>query len=268
MGLILFAQNLPAALSLALANAQLYEGEHRVAETPQGAMAASAKTVANIEIGSVYRSAPGIGHIGGGVFDVFDVFDLPDNKLTFVLGDVCGKGVEAAATNALTRSTVRALAYHNQDPGRVLTGANEALLQQLGDAVFVTAAFAVLDTKSLEVAIAIAGHPEPMVCGRPDLVPRDVRNPPLAVVQGERYDVWRFSIEPGETLVLFSDGICEARAGRELFGMERVRTFLASCGNKAGQQVADELLGEVESHSGGNLRDDVAILILRPLPVE
>jgi len=259
--LILFARKLAAALSLALANAQLYEGEHRVAETLQGAMAASVETVTDVEIGSVYRSAPGIGHIGG---DFFDVFDLPEGKLAFVLGDVSGKGIEAAATNALARSTIRALAYRNQDPGSVLTGASEALLQQLGDAVFVTAAFGVIDTNSLEVAISVAGHPEPMVCDRPDLVPDESRNPPLAVVSGEQYDVWRFTMRPGEILVLFSDGICEARRDGEMYGMERVRRFLSSCAGDTGQHIADKLLEDVELHSGGNLRDDVAVLTLRP----
>jgi phosphoserine phosphatase RsbU/P len=130
--------------------------------------------------------------------------------------------------------------------------------------VFVTAAFGVLNMHSLEVAIAIAGHPDPMVCGRPELVPHDQRNPPLAVVEGERYDVWRFSMEPGDALVMFSDGICEARSGTAMFGMERVRRVLNTCGGQTGQQVADTLLGEVQRHSGGDLRDDVAVLVLRP----
>ena len=261
--LILFARKLAAALSLALANAQLYEGEHRVAETLQSAMAASVEAVDNVEVGSVYRSAPGIGHIGG---DFFDVFDLPDGHVAFVLGDVSGKGIKAAATSGLARSTIRALAYRNQDPGRVMTGANEALLRQLGEAVFVTAAFGVLDTNSLEVAISIAGHPEPMVCGRPDLVPDESRNPPLAVVSGEQYVVWRFTMRPGEVLVVFSDGICEARCDGVMYGMERVREQLGSCVGESGQQVADWLLAEVERHTGGDLRDDVAVLTLRPLP--
>ncbi len=259
--LILFARKLGAALSLALANALLYEGEHRVAETLQGAMAASVETSADVEIGSVYRSAPGIGSVGG---DFYDVFDLPDGNVAFVLGDVSGKGIEAAATNARTRSTMRALAYRNPDPARVLSGTNEALLRQLGDSEFVTAVFGVLDPRSFAVAIGVAGHPEPIVCGRPDLSPGDSRNPPLAVVAGQTFDVWRFAMRPDETLVLFSDGICEARRNGELFGMDRARWLLDSCSGQSSQKVADALLREVEQFSDGVLRDDVAVLTMKP----
>jgi serine phosphatase RsbU (regulator of sigma subunit) len=259
--LLLFARKLGSALSLALANAQLYEGEHRVAEILQSAMAASVETVSDVEVGSVYRSAPGVGSIGG---DFYDVFDLPNGHVAFLLGDVSGKGIEAAATNALTRSTIRALAYRNHDPGSVLAGANEALLRQLSDSEFVTAAFGVLDPASGTVEIALAGHPEPIVCGRPNLVPADSRNPPLAVLTGGPFETWRFTMACCDALVLFSDGIFEARRADELFGIQRVRDLLDTCGHETCQQIADRLLGEVERFSAGPLRDDVAILVLRP----
>lgn len=261
--LLLFARKLGAALSLALANAQLYEGEHRVAETLQNAMAASVETVSGVEIGSVYRSAPGIGSIGG---DFYDVFDLPSGRVAFLLGDVSGKGIEAASTNALARSTVRALAYRSEDPGRVLGGANDALLRQLADSEFVTAAFGVLDPATRSVEMALAGHPEPMVSGDADVSRGTPHNPPLAVLEGERFAAWQFTLCSGDALVLFSDGVCEARRGHELFGTERVRELLDSCVGAPCQEIADRLHAEIERFSEGTIRDDVAILALRPHP--
>jgi serine phosphatase RsbU (regulator of sigma subunit) len=262
--LLLFASKLGAALSLALANAQLYEDEHRVAETLQGAMLAAVETTADVEVGTVYRSAPGIGKIGG---DFFDVFDLGNGTVAFVVGDVAGKGIEAAATNALTRSTFRALAYRNPDlPARVLAGVNEALLRQLQPAEFVTAVFGVLDPARGTVALCLAGHPEPVVCGGPEDAPDDaVRNPPLAVVDGQVFELWRFTVTAPEALVAFSDGIVEARHGGELFGIDRVRGVLRSCADGTCQEIADSLLAAVEEFSDGDLRDDIAILALRPL---
>ena len=262
--LLLFARKFASALSLALDNAHLYEGEHRVAETLQNAMAASIKSTPRMELGSVYRSAPGVGKIGG---DFFDVFELPTGQIAFVLGDVCGKGIEAAATSTLTRSTLRALAYRTpKDPARVLEDASEALRHQLGSAEFVTAAFGVIDPSDGSVAIALAGHPEPVVCGRPDLVPdAGSRNPPLSVAAAVG-GAWTFALAPDDVLVLYSDGICEARRDRELFGIERVRAALSSCAGLTCQEVADSLLAAVTAFSGGDLHDDVAVLALRARP--
>jgi serine phosphatase RsbU (regulator of sigma subunit) len=257
-----FAHKLGAAMSLALANAKLYESEYRVAKILQDAMAKSPETVVDVEVGSAYRPAPGRGRIGG---DFFDVFAVDKGRVAFVLGDVCGHGIEAAATNALTRSSMRALAYRNPDPARVMASANDTLLRQLGDDEFVTAAFGVLDTTTLEVAISVAGHPDPMVCGRPHLVPDPIlRSVPLAVVPDATFDVWRFKMLPGETLVLFSDGLCEARRGSEQFGITRVRAFIESCSNRSCQEMADELLAAADRFAVGSLHDDVAILALRP----
>jgi serine phosphatase RsbU (regulator of sigma subunit) len=259
--LLRFARKIGASLALALTNAHLYEGEHRVAEILQTAMASSLKTTADVEIGSVYRPAPGIGRIGG---DFFDVFDLADGSVAFALGDVAGKGIEAAATSTLARTTLRALAYrYPGQPSKVLAGASEALFHQLGSAVFVTAAFGVLDPSSGSVTLGLAGHPEPVVCGRVELVPDEhVRNPPLAVVGDRAFNVWSFTLAPSDTLVLFSDGICEARRGTELFGSDRVRETLATCAGSC-QETADRLLAAVEAYSSDGLRDDVAVLALR-----
>lgn len=261
--LVLFASKLASALSLALANAQLYEDEHRIAETLQDAMMAAVETTADVEVGSVYRSAPGVGKLGG---DFLDMFELGNGTTAFVVGDVAGKGIEAAATNALARSTLRALAYRNPgDPSKVLAEANEALGRQLRSSEFVTAVFGVIDPADGSVTVGLAGHPEPLVCGRPGLVPDDgVRNPPLGVVEGRDFGIWTFTMGTGEALVAYSDGIIEARRGNELFGVDRVREVLRGCEGRSCQQIADSLLAAVEDYCDGDLRDDVAILVMRP----
>ena len=257
-----FATKLSSSVSLALANARLFENEHRVAETLQSAITAPPESMSGVTVGSVYRPAPGIGRIGG---DFYDVFALSDGRVAFLLGDVSGKGLEAAAITALARSTIRALAYRTPEPATVLAAANDALMRQLTDSDFVTVAYGVLDPVTLAVSIGLAGHPEPIVAGRPDIVPADhQRNPPLGVPSDAQFAEWSFVLLSNDTLVLYSDGICEARSGGKLFGIDRIRALLAPCAGADPQEAADTLMAAAATFCDGSFRDDVAILALRP----
>jgi hypothetical protein len=256
-----FVRKATASLALALENARLYAGEHEIAEALQTHMTCSVGDVSGVEVGHVYVPAPGPGRLGG---DFFDVFALDGQRLAFLLGDVVGHGLAAATTNATTRSIVRALAYLDPSPEKVLDRTGVALSHLLADDAFVTAAFGVLDTTSGETRIAIAGHPDPIIAGRNDLVPAsEMRRTPLGVPFDSTCPPWTFTLQPGETVVLFTDGVIETRAGKEFFGPARLRQVIDEAApTNDSQGIADAVLSAVRAFAGGDVSDDLAVLAI------
>jgi Membrane-associated sensor domain/Stage II sporulation protein E (SpoIIE)/GAF domain len=263
-GEIDFARKLTATLGLALDNAHNFANEHAIAEALQTNMGSAAQDMRGVEVGHIYAPAPGPGRIGG---DFYDVFQIDDHRLAFLLGDVVGHGLEAASKNAMVRSTVRALAYVDPEPGTVLSRAGEALTRQLRGSEFVTAVYGLLDLSTGEVTIAVAGHPYPIVPGRPELAPPGTtRGTPLGVpfaAARDSWTSWAFSLAAGETLVLFTDGVYEARRGDEFFGEERLREAIeGSARSMRGQDVADQVFAAVRRFTHGDTSDDMAILVI------
>ena len=262
-----FARKVTASLALALDNARSYAREHEIAEALQTDMTSAAERMTGVDVGLVYIPAPGPGRIGG---DFFDAFALDANRLAFLIGDVVGRGLAAAATNAMTRSIVRALAYVEPEPSVVLARAGHTLGHQLEETEFVTAAFGVLDTQTGEVRLGIAGHPDPIVAERMDLEPPEgSRCAPLGVPSHGVCDPWTFALQPGETLLLYTDGVLETRQGEDFFGSDRLRAAIGrAAGSPSAQQVADVVLTAVRDFAGGDVSDDLAILAIRFLGVE
>ena len=256
-----FTRKVSSSLSLALDNARAYAQEHRIAEALQTDMASVVADAPGVDVGQVYVPAPGAGRIGG---DFYDVFGLDDERLAFLLGDVVGRGLTAASKNAMVRSTVRALAFVQPDPGVVLEQAREALARQLHPFEFVTAVFGMLDTRTGWVDIAVAGHPLPIIVERPHLEPpEDVRGLPLGMGGAGGNPSWSLQLRPGETLVLFTDGAYEARRAREFFGEKRLMAAIeGTAGLPSAQAVADAILTDVRSFAG-DIHDDLALLALR-----
>ena len=250
-----FARKLTATLGLALDNASSFAGEHAIAEALQTSMGSAVQGMSGVEVGHVYVPAPGPGRIGG---DFYDVFKVDDRRLAFLLGDVVGHGLEAASKSALVRSTVRALACVDPDPGAVLEAAGEALAGQLHESEFVTAVYGLLDLS----AGARSGSPSRAI-PYPDRP-----GPPRARAAGDRRGTplgfplsaggaseSLVGVQPGprETLVLFTDGVYEARRGEEFFGEERLRAVIdGAAGGTQGQEVADRVLLAVRSFTGGD----------------
>ena len=256
-----FSRKVTATLALALDNARAYAVEHEIAEALQTNMRSAVESAPGVDIGHLYVPAPGPGRIGG---DFYDVFRLEDGRLAFLLGDVSGRGLPAASTNAMARSMVKALAQVDPDPSEVLRRAGETLVRQLKDAEFVTAVFGVLDAETGELCLAMAGHPSPVIAGRPGVCPPDdIRSVPLGIPSRGAPGSWTYRLRPGDTLVLFTDGAYEVRGEDGFFGEERLQAAIAKAasGNSA-QDVADGILATVREFSGGDIADDLALLVL------
>ncbi len=199
--------------------------------------------------------------IGG---DFMDVFRTEDGKLGILIGDVSGKGIEAAALGATTRSTIHAFAYDMSSPGYALAHANALLVAgQPGDMRFVTAFLMILDPATGNLVCSSAGHPAALVSTRDgEMHLLCAPNAPLGVAAGTTYVESHYAIRPGERLVLYTDGVTDARHGLNLFGTEGIENVLAANRKAGAEKLVQEILGTVKDWAEGNLRDDTAVLVL------
>jgi len=244
--------------------AAAYADEHEIAETLQDAMVIQPERVPGLRMAHRYLPAPGKGRIGG---DFYDLFPIKDGVVGFAIGDVCGKGLKAATTTMKTRSAVRAVALDDCEPSRVLEAVNSYLGRELPGDSFVTALFGTIEPETGTVRIAIAGHPEPVVCGQPGTVlPDEFRSPPLGVMPRLDARTWTITLAPGESLVLVTDGVIEAgHVGRQ-FGQERLNALLHATPCRASaEEVVDSVLAAIQSHAGSQLDDDIAVVALQRL---
>ncbi len=221
---------LAAHSGMAIENAQRFERQRRVTRSLQeGLLVTDMPRVENCDIGTVYQPASGEADIGG---DFFDVFELSDGRLAIVVGDVSGKGAEAAALTAMAKYMLRAFALRDPAPSVVLHELNNALAQGLSEDRFATLVYATFDPNSGEGTAASAGHPAPLVrrgdSGEVETLA--VEGPLIGAFEGQTFEATRFTLAPGDVLVAFTDGLIDVRAGGDLYGVDRVRESLARHG--------------------------------------
>jgi phosphoserine phosphatase RsbU/P len=219
--------------------------------------------IGNLEIGAGYRPAGNGDEVGG---DFYDVFATRDDEWVVVLGDVRGKGVEAARVTALARYTLRAAAMRERDPTSVLTTLNEALCRSEEDR-FCTVAYASLITGAAgnaQVRLVLGGHQPPLKVdadGGVQVVGRygDV----VGVMDEPEFPEVRFDLRPGESLCFFTDGVTEGRFGDEYYGDERLAVLLSAHAHERADIIASNLVEDVVAFQHGVPRDDIAVVVLR-----
>jgi serine phosphatase RsbU (regulator of sigma subunit) len=254
--------------AVAISNAQLYERERTIAQTLQRSLRPGAlPTVPGLSAAVRFRPAGESVELGG---DFYDLFEAAGGAWAALIGDVQGKGPDAAAVTALARHTLRAGAVYEQRPSGVLALLHKALREQRSDGRFCTVAHAHLRIAGnrLQVELACGGHPLPLVVhpdGRVEPVGR------LGTLLGtdiepQLYDV-SVNLEPGAVLVLYTDGVTEVRRRRrEVFGLPQLTKLLSTCAGLPPATVADRVEAAVLAESEGRLRDDMAILALGATP--
>ena len=255
-----FIDKLAPALSLALENARLFSIHRRVAETFQRSLLKPIAPVAGLEVGVAYVPAFEPEKVGG---DFYDLFALEGGVTAVIAGDVVGKGVEAAVLTQTVRAILRTLASIEQSPSFILTKANELLRESGSPRRFVTVLVAMVDSVKGTVAISSAGHPPPVVCGREPRLLEVRPAAPLGALSGPFHEA-TFDLATDETLVLYTDGLTEARQGIEMFGEQRVLQELAGTGTMDLQQMVDALVSSATEFAGGHLVDDLAVIAVRP----
>ena len=261
-----FAEQLAAVASVALDNARLYEQQWHTAHTLQAALLPSdLPVVPGLRIAARYRAPTAERadiHVGG---DLYDVVPSPDG-CGVVVADVCGKGAEAAALTALIRHTVRAEIDHGLGPAAVLERLNRAMLRASGDRPgrFATVAHARLTPTptGVSVRLASAGHPPPLVVRDGEATPVSATGTLLGVYPDVILTEVTFDLNRGETMVLYTDGVTEARGAGELYGVDRLAHAVVAVPGGAADKIADQLLADVDAFQCGQQLDDIAILVV------
>jgi serine phosphatase RsbU (regulator of sigma subunit) len=200
--------------------------------------------------------------VGG---DFYDAFAIADGVWGIAVGDVCGKGVDAAALTALARHTVRAAAHEQAAPGAVLEALNRAVLAESRPGQFLTAIFArvtALHGGRFAFAFACGGHPPPVLLdAEREPRPLDCSGTLLGVVEDPELVDAHAELEPGDTLLLYTDGLTEAGAPARTLTTEEVAAMLASVRGETASQTAEGCLRRALEASGGVTRDDIAVLV-------
>lgn len=227
--------------------------------------------IPGIDAAAAYLPA---GHGVEVVGDFYDMFEAARHWCA-VIGDVCGHGVEAAKLTALARYTLRTeAAHHRAKPREVLLRLHQALIAQHGRGKMLTAIFAALDPGPDGVIgnLCSAGHEPPLIRRANDRVDRPpTRGHVLGVTNDVQLHDIPFVLGPADALVLYTDGITEARAGRgrELFGDQRLADVLAErCHGLDAAGIVDQVMQAVAEHSNGYHSDDTAIMVIRVPDIE
>ena len=199
--------------------------------------------------------------VGG---DFYDVIELPDGRVGFVVGDVTDKGMPAALVMSATRSVLRATAQRLIEPGIVLEGVNEHLCPDMPEKMFVTCLYGVLDPASGHLRFANAGHDLPKVKTADGIVELRARGMPLGLMPGMAYEERQTTLQPGDSVLLHSDGVIEAHdADRGMFGVPRLEQTVAA--GAGGQALIDRVLGALAAFTGADVEqeDDITMVTLQ-----
>lgn len=249
---------------LALEIGGLYDEQRRIADTLQRSLLPPRLTPPpGMQVVSRYWPASDRTTVGG---DFYDVFDIDAERWGVVIGDVCGKGVEAAALTALTRHTMRAAARHASSPTTVLQWAHEAIERAHGGATFATACVGLLQPApageaGMVVRLALGGHDQPLLCRADGTVEAVGRHGSLLGVVEPVFHETVHVLAPGDRLVLFTDGVTDAPGARAIAHTE-VAAALAAGRHLDADGLAEVIRGLVEDRRPGGLTDDTALLVL------
>ena len=217
-----------------------------------------------LDVSAAYRPAGDGQEVGG---DFYDIFQIGDGDWVVALGDVCGKGVDAAVVTALVRYTIRALCVQQDRPSAVLHDLNDVLLAQ-GSERFCTVVLVRLrhDEGAWSATLASGGHPLPLhlQVDRP-VVSVGVAGTLVGVLNEVRFQDTVLPMSPGDLLVLYTDGVTEGRRGRQFFGEERLH--LSALAHHGARSPAERILGDVLDFQEGRARDDIAVVAVRVPPV-
>jgi serine phosphatase RsbU (regulator of sigma subunit) len=242
----------------AIANAIDFGRERRLARAlTLGFVPESLPALAGYETGLLY--APALGEPTGG--DVYGAWMLPDGEIAVLVGDVAGKGVENAALSAMVRFFVEARSWDMRSPAAVLEQANAMLMGRLPPDSFVTAFYGVLSPGLL--LWAGAGHLPPIHVSGPCVRTLEPHGLPLGIDPSPGYGESELVLAPGDLVFAFTDGLVEARRGRETYGTRRLATIVGSLAQSlAPEDLVTAVHDEITDWSGG-LGDDAVALALR-----
>jgi serine phosphatase RsbU (regulator of sigma subunit) len=254
-------EDLTARAAMALDNARLYAERERVARTlRRSLMPAVLPVIPGLELASYFRPMGAGEEVGGDFYDVFGDHE----ECWLMVGDVCGKGAEAAALTGFLRHTSAAYARQESCPARVLELVNRAMLEQELDGRFATAILAHLrfEESGVQLTLAVAGHPAALLTRADgDVAELGAGGTLLGVLEDPAIERVTRTLAPGDSLALYTDGLSEAHAPRRIITAEEMIARLAKVPATSAQASIDALLGLIDLDRP--VGDDIAILSAR-----
>jgi serine phosphatase RsbU (regulator of sigma subunit) len=259
-----FAKVMGGRVALALDNSGLFADLERteraraqIAETLQhGLLPPPLPHIPGWSLAAMYRPAGAENEVGGDFYDAFQVA----GGWMLVIGDVTGRGAQAASITALARYTLRTAAVLTNDPLVALATLNRALLSRRESSLCSIAALALSEDSTQPVRFAVAGHPPPLLVDGETVSEATRVGPVLGAFHDAAWEIGKSAVERGQQLVLVTDGVIEACGQEGRFGEERLRDELAGSRNPV--HAVQRLEGALHSFTEGTLEDDAAILAI------
>jgi hypothetical protein len=255
---VAFADKFGAIVGLALESSALYHAERKTARLLQGALLSDPVLIEGVAFSHAYYSGTKSTLVGG---DFFDLFATDDDHVALVLGDVSGKGIAPAMLAARAKYTMVAHLLEGDLPAHVLALTNHVLGRSTDSETFITAFVGLLDKRSGVLEYCNAGHTDPLLLRSGGAVERlPARSPLLGAFPEMRFVPAQASLGAGDVLLLYTDGVTEARGSDGFFGTERIISLLERSAHVDVDDLADEILKNVTDYASAALDDDVAIL--------
>jgi PAS domain S-box-containing protein len=254
-------EELARRAGLSVDNARLYTERSRIAHTLQAELLpATLPEIPGVQVAVRYRAAGELNEVGG---DFYDVFERRDGGWAFEIGDVSGKGAEAAAVTALARHTVRTASLQPASPRELLETLNDALLLQRAGSEFCTVCLAVLrpGDEAGRLTVALGGHPPALVLradgrveplGKPGTLLGVFRDPAVSETETK--------LDPGDTVLLYTDGVTEAGPAGEEIGEDGLAELLAGLRGLSPDEIVDAVEQAAVDAQDGKPRDDIALV--------
>ena len=258
---LVLAEQLAERCALAVDNARLFGESSYIAQTLQRSLLPPRlPDIAGAEVAARYRAAGEGNEVGG---DFYDVFPTHEGEWGMAIGDVTGRGPDAASVTALARHTIHATAAFERRPCGVLGALNEALADT-DTPTLLTAVYGAITPAERRIDLAVGGHPLPLILRADGRV--EPAGLPGRLLGMDRETALRDSshvLAPGDALVLFTDGLFETRPIEHSLGEAGVAKLLARAAGRSAEEIADLLVAEAEERSAAGSGDDLAVLVVR-----
>ena len=214
--------------------------------------------VTGFEVGRVYEAGSGL--MAG---DFFDVYRVGPNRLAAVIGDVAGHGIESSITAFQAKYLLRVFLRQYRDPAQALEELNQQMAEMDRGEEFISMIVVVFDTEAGTIRYASAGHPAGWLWHGREVAPLRATGPLLMLDPSANYFSREIPLEPDDFVLLYTDGLAEARSGDELFGEERIAMSIRRDPGASPEVLTKSLLEEARDYADGTINDDVAILAVR-----
>ena len=245
------------------AGAQGRRQDHRISQALQQGMRSELQRVEGISASGIYSSATKAAFVGG---DFYDLIALPDRRACVIMGDVSGKGVEAASVSAAVRTALGAYSWEGLEPARMVELLNDFLLGFARIETFATLFVGIVDRTTASLTYCLAGHPPAVLlrAATGGLEWLGVQSGVVGAFRDMNYQNGYVTLGEGDVLLLYTDGTTEARAtDGSFFGEEGLRDALMAETPAGYDGLLDRLLARLDAFTSNNLDDDVAMVALR-----